>query len=58
MQSRNTSTDVEKTFLLSVSVIVLWKHLHGRGEDTVDLSEATPISRNTSTDVEKTQVLL
>ena len=32
-QTGNTSTDVEKTLLWVLDLVLLWKHLHGRGED-------------------------
>ena len=32
---RNTSTDVEKTEVSFSHVVSLWKHLHGRGEDSL-----------------------
>ena len=52
--SRNTSTDVEKTEWLKQSIGVSEKHLHGRGEDCCDPSDARRAKGNTSTDVEKT----
>ena len=32
--TRNTSTDVEKTIRIPIRLLVYWKHLHGRGEDS------------------------
>ena len=52
--TRNTSTDVEKTYLFRFNRYDFKKHLHGRGEDR---KTSTPFARsrgNTSTDVEKT----
>ena len=51
---RNTSTDVEKTSSVCSELSVVWKHLHGRGEDFDRGSRHGHGSRNTSTDVEKT----
>ena len=39
---RNTSTDVEKTYSRSDHYAGLQKHLHGRGEDSVEPQNASP----------------
>ena len=51
---RNTSTDVEKTNSWTLESRSLWKHLHGRGEDDMEVVVPCGKCRNTSTDVEKT----
>ena len=51
---RNTSTDVEKTYLPAAGCPSSRKHLHGRGEDPVQVLTGLEARGNTSTDVEKT----
>ena len=54
MPSRITSTYVENTSLLTTMVILVWDHLHIRGEYSVHISFFGRVGRITSTYVENT----